>query len=188
MTLDKQAFYKAIRGKLFGSSLDQGEVDGCEAVVNAMEGAPLAYAAYACATAYHETNATMQPVREAYWLTEEWRKTHLRYWPFYGRGYVQLTWEANYERAGHELGLGDALLDNPDLAMVPTTAARIMRLGMTEGWFTGKSFASYLPANGAASLAAFVSARRIINGTDKAQLIASYASNFQDAFKAGGLT
>ncbi len=78
---------------------------GLEAVLGAAKAAgwPLAFTAYALATACHETAYTMQPVREAFWLSENWRRTHLRYYPFYGRGYVQLTWKANYERADREL-------------------------------------------------------------------------------------
>jgi peptidoglycan hydrolase-like protein with peptidoglycan-binding domain len=51
--------------------------------------------AYVLATTQWETNQTFKPVREAYWLSENWRKTHLRYHPFYGRGFVQLTWKNN---------------------------------------------------------------------------------------------
>lgn len=183
---DKGAFYKAIRGKLFGPTLDQPEVDGCEAVLNALPGLPLSHAAYCLATAYHETNATMRPVREAYWLSEDWRKDHLRYWPYYGRGFVQITWKANYERADKELGLNGSLVANLDRAMEPPVAAQIMRLGMKEGWFTGKSLNSYLPVAGNASVKQFEDARRIINGTDKAHLIATYADCFQTALVAGG--
>ncbi len=183
---DKGAFYKAIRGKLFGASLDTSEVEGCEAVLGACEGLPLSHTAYALATAYHETNATMKPVREAYWLSEDWREHHLRYFPWYGRGYVQLTWETNYELADRELHLNGALLDSPDLAMDLKIAAKIMRFGMVEGWFTGKSLDAYLPPIGAASISQFESARRIINGTDRAHLIASYAMIFQGALAAGG--
>lgn len=183
---DKAAFYKAIRGQLFGPTLDQPEVEGCEAVLGALAGLPVSHAAYCLATAYHETNATMRPVREAYWLSEQWRKTHLRYYPWYGRGYPQLTWESNYQRADKELGLNGALLANPDLAMDMKIAAKIMRFGMVEGWFTKKSLSTYLPPVGPASIAQFEAARRIINGMDKAHLIASYAMTFQKALQAGG--
>lgn len=59
-------------------------------------------AAYVIATSYWETNKTMVPVKEAYWLSENWRKDNLRYYPWYGRGYVQLTWEDNYKKASKE--------------------------------------------------------------------------------------
>lgn len=56
---------------------------------------------------------------------------------------------------------------------------------MKTGWFTGKSFANYLPSDGAATRAQFQAARRIINGVDKADLIAGYALEFQSALNAG---
>ena len=64
-------------------------------------------AAYIMATAWWETAHTVEPVKEAYWVknAEAWRKKNLRYYPWYGRGYVQLTWERNYIHAGKQLGL-----------------------------------------------------------------------------------
>ena len=184
-------FFKSVRAaRLFGPTLETSEVQGCEAVLAAMNGAPLSHCAYALATAFHETAKTMQPVREAFWLSEAWRKAHLRYWPWYGRGYVQLTWEGNYRRADLEAaqaGLisAGALLANPDLAMRPDLAAFIMRRGMTEGWFTGRGLARYLPDR-IATFDQFKAARAIINGTDKAHSIAVYALQFQDALVLGG--
>lgn len=40
--------------------------------------------AYVLATVDWETNKTFKPVKEAYWLSENWRKKNLRYYPFYG--------------------------------------------------------------------------------------------------------
>ncbi len=129
------------------------------------------------ATAYHETKYTMQPVREAYWMSEAWRKKNLRYYPHYGRGYVQLTWPFNYERADRELGLNGALVANLDLAMQPDIAAKIMIYGMREGWFTNKKLSDYIKAG----KADYVGARRIINGTDAARKITGYAETFEKA-------
>lgn len=189
--MDKAAFYRSLRAGILGPKLDDNEVSGCEAILTAMQGTPVAHCAYALATAYHETARTMQPVREAYWLSESWRKANLRYWPWYGRGYVQLTWRTNYERADKEAaaaGLikpGD-LLANADLAMRLDLSAFIMRRGMIEGWFVpGRTLARYLPDR-LGTLPQFTAARRIINGTDKAASIAAYAMDFQDALVAGG--
>ena len=60
------------------------------------EGLSDRHTAYVLATAYHETAHTMKPVREAFWLSEGWRRDNLRYYPWYGRGYAQLTWRRNY--------------------------------------------------------------------------------------------
>jgi hypothetical protein len=189
------AFFDAVRASgVLGSVLKPDQVKGLEAVLSAAQAAgwPLAFTAYALATAGHETAHTMQPVREAFWLSESWRRTHLRYYPFYGRGYVQLTWQANYAKADRELALGGRLTGNLDLAMDPNIAAQIMVKGMQDGWFAGDktgqrhSLARHLPASGAASMAQFTAARRIINGTDKAGQIAGEALKFQTALQAGG--
>jgi putative chitinase len=190
-----QAFFDSVRESgVLGGTLKPDQVKGLEAVLGAAKAAswPLAFTAYALATAGHETAHTMQPVREAFWLSENWRRANLRYYPFYGRGYVQLTWKANYQKADRELGLGGSLNDNLDLAMNPDIAAKIMVKGMQEGWFAGDksgrrhTLVRHVPADGAASVAQFTSARRIINGTDKAAKIAGEAIKFQAALRAGG--
>ena len=188
--VDKGKFYAAARTGILGPTLEQNEVDGCEAILTAMAGLPLAHCAYGLATAYHETARTMQPVREAYWLSEAWRKANLRYWPWYGRGYVQITWQKNYSKADAAAAAAGLikpgeLLANADLAMRLDIAAMIMRRGMAEGWFTGKTLFGYLPDRHG-TLAQFTAARRIINGTDKAASIAAYAMECQDALLAGG--
>jgi hypothetical protein len=73
-----------------------------------------------------ETAHTFAPVREAFWLSEAWRQTNLRYYPYYGRGFVQLTWESNYRRVGDVLGVD--LVGNPDLALDPRIAADALAL------------------------------------------------------------
>lgn len=125
------------------------------------------HTAYVLATAYHETAHTMKPVREAYWLSEEWRRANLRYYPWYGRGYVQLTWRRNYEYAGEALGLD--LTSDADAVMAPKVSAKILVRGMQEGWFTGKTMDEY---------DTFEGMRRVVNGTDKAALIAGYAEEY----------
>jgi putative chitinase len=192
---NSQAFFDSVRESgIFGSALKPDQVKGLEAVLEAAKAAewPLAFAAYALATACHETAYTMHPVREAFWLSENWRRAHLRYYPFYGRGYVQLTWKTNYEKADRELELRGRLIGDLDLALDPDIAAKIMVKGMQEGWFAGDktgqrhTLVRHLPAKGPASVAEFTSARRIINGTDKAGKIAGEAMKFQVALQAGG--
>jgi putative chitinase len=199
--MDAKAFFDACRAGIMAPSLDNDEVSGATAILDAMKGAPLAYCAYALATAWHETAHTLQPVKEyggpTYYTRmydingnrPELAKANGNTFPgdgqlFCGRGYVQLTWRNNYRRAGAETGY--PLEGNPELAMRPEIAAQIMRKGMDEGWFTGKSFASFLPASGPATLGQFFNARRIINGTDRAATIADYAVKFQDALVLAG--
>jgi putative chitinase len=139
-------------------------------------------AAYVMATAWWETAHTVEPVKEAYWVknAEAWRKKNLRYYPWYGRGYAQLTWERNYIHAGNQLGLD--LTTNPEYVMVPDVSAKILVTGSLEGWFTGKKLGDYITL----SKSDFKGARRIINGTDKAAAIATVARAYDEALKADG--
>jgi putative chitinase len=195
------AFFNALRAGLLGPVLSAQEVDGCNAILKAMEGAPLAWTAYALATAYHETASTMQPIKEyggSTYFTRMYDVTGVRAQmalangntcagdgPRYcGRGYVQLTWKNNYARAGEKCGVD--LVAYPDKAMDPAIAAKILREGMEHGWFTGKAFSDYLPAAGRATSGQYARARYIINGSDKAQQIAGHAKEFERALEAGG--
>ncbi len=193
-------FFDSVKAGILGPTLSADEVSGCNAILEAMDGAPLAYTAYALATAFHETASTMQPIKEyggSSWyfrmydiagarprLARANGNTH----PgdgakFFGRGFVQLTWRSNYKRAGDKLGVD--LIANPDRALDPAIAAQIMRQGMDAGWFTGKRFADYLPRETIATRAQFTAARRIINGIDKSAKIAAHALEFQEALEAG---
>lgn len=189
MTFDKAAFYATVRQKL--GMLKQGQVAGFETILAAIEGSPLSWAAYKLATAWHETNRTMQPVVEAYWLSEAWRKKNLRYWPWHGRGHVQLTWEGNYRKADAKAaakGLIKAgeLIANPELALRPDISAYILHVGMDEGWFTGVKCSRVLPASGVATRKQYMDARTIINGRDKSDLIEDYAQVFEKSLHNGG--
>ena len=189
--MNRAAFYDEVRAKV--GRLSALQVSGFETVLDALDGLALSWQSDGLATAWWETNKTMQPVREAYWTSEAWRKKNLRYWPHYGRGYVQLTWPFNYEKADAECSKAGLiqkgeLLANLDLAMRPDIAAFIMRMGMVEGWFTGKSFSTYLPASGTATRAQYIQARRIINGLDKADLIEDFCQIFERALRNGGVT
>jgi len=127
--------------------------------------------AYILATVEHETNGTFLPVVEAYWLSESWRKKHLRYYPYYGRGLVQITWKENYEKFGALLGID--LVAEPDLALDLDNAVFILVYGMKHGIFTGKSLNDYIHGG----TVDFFHARRIVNGMDKANHIAVIANN-----------
>ena len=168
----------------------QSQVDGFNAVLSAINqyGSPAnkpAYVAYMLATAWHETAHTMLPIAE-------YGKGKGRPYGgridvhggrysnslpiYYGRGYVQLTWLTNYVLMKNRLGVD--FVNKPELALVPKHAADIMIIGMLEGSFTGKSLQTYIKYG---LYFEFVNARRIINGTDKATLIAQYAVKFLDS-------
>lgn len=175
------AFFQAVRG--ITKTLDQQQVDSINAIMADAAHWPVGWLAYGLATAWHE--ARFIPQRE--WgrgAGKPYGKPGKYGQAQYGRGFVQLTWDANYERADKEIGLGGKLLQNFDLALQPDIASAILVGGMEGGWFTEKKLADYIGARG--TRAAFTAARRIVNGTDKASLIAGYAEKFQAALDAGG--
>lgn len=184
-------FYDKIR-PTFGGSLKQSQVDGMETIFahwRRREDTDLRWLAYMLATVFHETAQTMQPIAEygkgrGRLYGKKIKHSGVRYTVpdhiYYGRGYVQLTWYENYELMGRLLGID--LLNNPDKAMEPHIASAIMFEGMLRGSssfgdFTGKCLEQYFndktddPIN----------ARRIINGLDKAKLIAVYHKSFLNA-------
>lgn len=190
---DRVIFFDKVRAHPFGGHLTQPQSDGLTALLDAFDKAgpvmpDLRFNAYMLATAFHETAHTMQPIEE--YGHGRGRAYGHPAGPWHciydGRGDVQLTWEANYKHATARLrwlgviGEDVDLERNPDLAMRPDIAAAIMIHGMLEGWFTGKTLTDYFndhkddPAG----------ARRIINGTDRAQLIAGYHGNFLVGLKA----
>ena len=126
----------------------------------------------AIATTAIETASTFRPVREAFWLSEDWRRRNLRYYPYYGRGFVQITWKNNYEKYSKLLGVD--LVNNPDLAMEPGIALFILVHGFKTGTFTGRKISDYINRG----QTDFVNARRCINGRDHADDIARLADKF----------
>jgi len=177
-----EAFWTGLR-KVTGA-LDAVQTDIVTRLLDATGDWGNGWLAYALATAWHESR--LKPIEE--WgkgKGHEYGKINATGKAPYGRGLVQLTWHGNYERADAELSLGGALVKNYDLALDPAIAVQIMVRGMAKGWFTGKSLGTYI-GKGLATEPEFVQARRIINGTDKAALIAGYAVKIQDALIAGG--
>lgn len=183
--MDRKAFYDTVRPVL--GALTAGQVSGFERYLDeaSRRATPLDRLAYILATVFWETARTMQPVKEAYWKSETWRKANLRYFPWYGRGDVQLTWEANYRKAGKAIGVD--LIANPDAALDPANSVRITFEGMEQGWFTGKALGDYLDGvdeSDDEDLREFANARRIINGTDKQIEIGKLALAFEKALRA----
>lgn len=135
--------------------------------------------AYILATVKHETAHTYLPIAEyGFGKGKSYgEKDPLTDQIYYGRGYIQLTWKENYAKFGQLLGLD--LINNPDLALEPDNAYNIMILGMTKGLFTGKKLRDYINDE----KIDYLNARRIINGTDQAQLIAGYAQDFENLLK-----
>ena len=99
-----------------------------------------------------------------------------------GRGYVQITGRGNYVRLTSVLALGpDANLErDPEHTLRPAIAYAIMSVGMRKGLFTGKKLSDYIVRGGGCD---YRQARRIINGLDRAALIADYAATFEDILR-----
>lgn len=177
---DRQIFFNNVRHSLFSGSLKQSQVDGMNFMLDVFERdykwPDIRWISYAFATAYHEVAFTMLPIKEYGGQSYLQSKP---YYPYFGRGYVQLTWEDNYRRMGNKLGV-NLLNDNMDKALDPEIAAAVMYSGMRDGDFTNKKLSDYFSATANDP----VNARRIINGTDRAQTIAGYYEKFLSAFTA----
>ena len=163
------------------------QVEGIELLLKELTYDPVSHKAYTMATAQWETAHTMQPIHERGVVSyfdkyEPGTRLGLRLgntvkgdgFRFRGRGFVQITGRFNYKKASEKLGVD--LLAEPDKALQPDIAAKIIRLGMREGWFTGKRLFDYLPGS-------YREARRIVNGTDRAAEIASLATKWEAALR-----
>jgi putative chitinase len=183
--------FAAIR-KRTGGHLTQEQVNNLTLLGNAVAGLPLRERAYILATVLHETGPRhFVPISElgglAY-FTRMYDVTGSR--PdkamalgndkpgdgvkYHGRGFVQITGKANYVRASRELG--QDFVTKPELALNPKYAAAILVRGMTQGWFG--------PPLRESIAKGYANARRSVNGADKADLIAGYATAIEAAIRA----
>lgn len=198
MSINRDFFYDFARTQLFGGSLSQKQVAGMGAILDYWEanhaGEDKRWLAYLLGTAFHETDKKMQPINE-YGGTAYFDK---RYGPppvgknpglakalgnnqqgdgsrYCGRGFVQLTGRRNYADWAGRLHVD--LVGNPDLCLTLGPAVQILIEGSIAGTFTGRRLNQYFNATNAD----WKNARRIINGLDKAELIAGHAKNFYAA-------
>lgn len=178
--MSRAAFFTSIKGSIFKGKFSQSQVDGINRLLDAMGDIEDSYKAYMLATVYHESAHTMQPITEygsrSYFDRYEGRKGLGNVQPgdgykYRGRGDVMITGRRNYTLFKELLGLD--LVNKPELALDPKVSARILIKGSMEGLFTGKALTK---------CSDFVQMRRVINGTDKAHLIAGYAESFLEAF------
>lgn len=194
--INRRFFFDTLRITLFGGTLRQKQVDGLTTFLDHWEKS-LAdeddrWLAYILGTAHHEVDRTMQPIKErggAAYFFRMYDKDGQR--PnvarrlgntqpgdgvkYHGRGYVQLTGRRNYQLMRERLRVD--LITNPDRALETRIAVRIIFEGMITGAFTGKRLDDYFNRNSEN----WKSARRIVNGNDKAELIADYAKKYYAA-------
>jgi hypothetical protein len=155
------------------------------------------WAAYMLATVKHECAGAWEPVvergRPDYFNKYEPGGKYARAlgntvpgdgFRYRGRGYVQITGRANYLRMGKCIGMGEQLVNTPELALIPETSYRIMTEGMRRGLFTGAKLAAFINRD----KCDYKNARRVINGLDKADRIADYASRIESVLRSGLLT
>jgi putative chitinase len=191
LTMNRKIFFDHTRADLFSGSLSQTQVEGITAILDEWETRKLTdvrWLAYMLATTFHETARTMQPV-------EEWgRGKNMRYGipdpatgkTYYGRGPVQVTWSWNYQRLTIDAAKEGHSWDfyhNPELLLKIAPGVWSMFHGMIHGIFTGKKLSDYFNSNPDPANVAPVNARRIINGLDRANLIAGYHLHFLNAIK-----
>ncbi len=125
--------------------------------------------AYIFATAWHESR--FKPIIEQGGLAYLKSK---KYYPHFGRGFVQLTWLENYKKM-QKILQKSGRFDEVDIINFPAqllridVAAFVLVYGMKHGTFTGKKLGDY---------SSFKGMRAIVNGTDRAALITSYANKF----------
>lgn len=203
---DRTKYFDAVRGSLFSGTLTQQQVDGQNAILADWEGTysenDLRWLAYALATTIHETASTMWPIEEygkgagqPYGVKDpETGQT------YFGRGFVQLTWRANYANASKQLGFAPKSQNDfewtADNALDPFLAGHVMFRGMIEGWFRSDSKGRQtLERYFSATVDDAYGAREIING-DKSRvpswssgvsignLIKGYHGKFLAALKA----
>ncbi len=179
--INRVFFFEQTRETLFNGSLTSKQVEGMTAILDKWDAEHATsddrWLAYMLGTTHHETDRKMWPIEEygrgkghKYGLPDP--QTGKKY---YGRGFVQLTWRSNYEAMTTALHVD--FVRHPERVLDVRHATNIMFYGMINGSFTGKKLGQYFNKQ----TADWVNARRIINGRDRAQLVAAYARKYYAA-------
>lgn len=177
--MNKKAFFDHVRANLFGGKLKPSQVDGLTRILDYREKVwpdmPDNELAYVLGTVKWETGHSMQPIEEGFPMTGEKLRAfqrRLRYYPYYGRGLVQITHATNYDKFG--------IKDHIEKALEWPTALDILFRGMIFGMFTDKKLSDYFSAE----KSDWIAARAIVNGSDRASEIADISKKFFAALKA----
>lgn len=195
MKIDAEHFFTEYRQK-FGS-LNQSQVDGLNALLSQIESdtswRDVRHVAYLLATIRHECASQWKPI------TEYGKRDYFaKYEPstsigkrlgnteegdgftYRGRGYVQTTGRRNHQRltevwnAAHPEDKRD-FVTNPEQLLDPRISYFAAAEGMRIGFYTGRKLDDYINK----TKCDYAGARAIINGKDRAELIASYAIKFE---------
>ncbi|BAU92085.1 hypothetical protein MPPM_3480 [Methylorubrum populi] len=200
MSINRKFFFEEVKLRLFDGSMRPSQVSSLNGILDAWESRTARsddrWLAYMLGTTHHETGRTMQPVRETFASTDDkaiailskaWKAGKLPwverdYWSrdadgksWLGRGFVQLTHKTNYQKMSNLTG--EDLVSHPENAMKIPVATKILIEGMIAGSFTGKKLGDYFNQ----TKEDWVNARRIINGVERAELVASYARKYYAA-------
>lgn len=190
---NRKPFFDAIRKSLFPSGLSQSQVNGINDLLDEWFASPFKdhrHLAYILAGVHHETGARMVPVREGFASTDEGARAAVKKLydagritrnyaapvngvSYYGRGRIQNTHHANYVKLQDRFGL--SFVSKPDLLLNSAVDAKVTVYGHAEGIWTGRKLSDYINAHTDDP----IGARRIVNGTDKAKLIAGYYDKYK---------
>lgn len=200
--MNRDAFFSHLRRadvRAFGRNLTERQVAGIEALLDAGASLPLHHMANVLAQVHRETGGGMYPIKETVMPAHrdknpsdaevirrldrafaagqlKWVRTP--YWRdgWFGRGQIQITHKANYDRFGV----------TKEQALELPHSARIAVVGMRDGMFTGRKLADYnFPA--ALDLPPGQNPRRIVNGTDGSDAeVAQRHRDFAAALEAAG--
>lgn len=188
--MNKKAFFDNVR--LDFGVLSQSQVNGFDFVLDYWKGSNITDVrqfAYILGTIYHETATTMQPIEEfGKGKGKDYgKKLKMNRKPYstpnfiyYGRGYTQNTWFENYEKLtklaksqGHDWDF----LNNPDLFLQPEPSIWATFESMQLGLYTGRKLSMYFNT----ASCDWFGARQVVNGLDRAKLIADYSQKFYKA-------
>ena len=197
--MERKIFYDTIKTSLFNSKLSDTQVEGMEAILSEWEKQQLTdfrWLAYILATAFHETAKTMQPIEEfGKGKNHDYgKKLKMGGGPgkrvsyttpdklYYGRGHTQNTWYENYQaltNAANKEGRNWDFLNAPELLLTMEPSIWATFYAMQHGLYTGRRLMQYFND----TTEDWVNARKIINGLDRAELIAGYGKTFFAALK-----
>ncbi len=195
----RKAFFDSARQSLFSGALRDSQVQGINGILDVWQrghqDADPRWLAYILAGVCHETGRMMIPVREGFKQSDAAAREHVRNMflsgrisrdyaapvngiSYFGRGRIQNTHLANYEKLTRRFGKD--FVHEPNLLLDAAIDAEVTVAGHVEGLWTGHKLGDFI----AGSRCDYTGARRIVNAQDKALEIAAFAAAFERAIAA----